>query len=125
MSIYDEGDPFTEWNEANNANDDGAAVLAAEREGEAPDAGVRYYNPRGYRDSEQGYRDAEKEADLMAGDTGLPMGIVRDYDRPGWLMVMSLAAAETYVAAHDEDDPDGGRVLHRALAPWDDAGDTR
>jgi hypothetical protein len=31
MSIYDE-DPFIEWNEANDANDDGEAVLAAERE---------------------------------------------------------------------------------------------
>jgi hypothetical protein len=32
MSIYGEGDPFIEWSEANDANDDGAAVLAAERE---------------------------------------------------------------------------------------------
>jgi hypothetical protein len=33
--IYAEGDPFVEWNEANAANDDGEAVLAAERQAEA------------------------------------------------------------------------------------------
>lgn len=82
-----------------------------------PDGGAPWYKPRGYRDSERGYRDAEKEADLMAGDTGLAMGIVRDYDNPGWLMLMSLDDAEAYIAEHD-DDPDGARVLYRAHAPW-------
>ena len=45
MSIYDENDPFIEWNEANEAGDDGEAVMAAERragsavQGQAGDAG--------------------------------------------------------------------------------------
>lgn len=117
MSIYDYGDPFVEWNEANDANDDGEAIIEAERQAEDPGDTAPSYKPRGYRDSEQGYLDAEKEADLMAGDTGLPMGIVRDYDHPGWLILMSLAEAEDYIAEHD-DDPDGARVLYRAHAPW-------
>lgn len=38
MSIYDYGDPFIEWNEANDANDDGQAIIAAERQaGESGD----------------------------------------------------------------------------------------
>jgi hypothetical protein len=36
--LYAEGDPFIGWNEANEANDDGAAVQAAERQAEAEGA---------------------------------------------------------------------------------------
>ncbi len=79
--------------------------------------GAPYYKPRGYRDSESGYLAAEKEADLVAGDTEMPMGIVRDYGNPGWLILMSLEGADAYIAKHD-DDPDGARVLYRAFAPW-------
>jgi hypothetical protein len=78
-----------------------------------PDDGAAWYKPRGYLD----YRAAEKEAGLMAGDTGLAMGIVKNYDNPGWLLVMSLDDAEAYIAAHD-DDPDGARNLYQASAAW-------
>jgi hypothetical protein len=36
--IYAEGDPFIAWNEANDANADGEAVMAAERQTESADA---------------------------------------------------------------------------------------
>lgn len=88
-----------------------------QRPGEAAgqaDGGAAWYKPRRYRD----YLAAEKEADLMAGDTGLAMGVVKDYQNPGWLLVMQLDDAEAHTAEHD-DDPDGARILHCAIAYWE------
>lgn len=42
MSIYDHGDPYVEWNEANAANEDGQAVIDAERRAAEEDAASEF-----------------------------------------------------------------------------------